>query len=236
MHIYNDYLQALCASRRGGGASKEVQKCLKRDVRPRHVSTENTALEVTGVDRPGLMSEISAVLYELGCHVPAAVAWTHKTRAACIFYIEDGLEGGPITAPEMLAHVEEQLEIVVGAHHGDGETRSVRLTTPMPGRTHTERRLHQLMYADRDYELCQGCDGGAGHWKGCTRTHVLIDSCKEKGYSVVNIKCVDRPKLLFDTLCALTDLQYVVFHAAISSKGCFADQVRTGNIHLHRER
>ncbi|KAL9464141.1 hypothetical protein AB3S75_001859 [Citrus x aurantiifolia] len=216
--------QALCASRRGGGASSEVQKCLKRDVRPRHVSTENTALEVTGVDRPGLMSEISAVLYELGCHVPAAVAWTHKTRAACIFYIEDGLEGRPITAPEMLAHVEEQLEIVVGAHHGEGETRSVRLTTPMPGRTHTERRLHQLMYADRDYELCRGCDGGAGHWNGCTRTHVLIDSCKERGYSVVNIKCIDRPKLLFDTLCALTDLQYVVFHAAISSKGCFADQ------------
>lgn len=207
-------------------ALKEVQKSLKIDVKPPHVSTENTALEVTGVDRPGLMSEISAVLCELGCHVSAAVAWTHKTRAACIFYIEDGLNGGPITDPKRLAHIQEQLEIVVEAHHAEGETTSVRLTTPVSGRTHTERRLHQLMYADRDYERCQGCDGGVDHWKGCTRTHAFIESCNEKGYSVVNMRSLDRPKLLFDTVCALTDLQYVVFHAAVSSKGCFADQVQ----------
>ncbi|KAJ0097242.1 hypothetical protein Patl1_28484 [Pistacia atlantica] len=215
--------QALCTNRRGGIA-KEVQTHLKRDVRPRHVSAENTALEVTGTDRPGLMSEISAVLHELGCHVPAAVAWTHNTRSACIFYIEDGLDSGPITDPDRLAHLEEQLEIVVAAHHGEGEKRSARLTTPVVGRTHAERRLHQLMYADKDYEQCQGCENGVGHWKGCIRTHVFIEGCKEKGYSVVNVRSLDRPKLLFDTVCVLTDLQYVVFHAAVSSKGSFADQ------------
>ncbi|KAJ0018313.1 hypothetical protein Pint_11817 [Pistacia integerrima] len=95
---------ALCTNRRGGIA-KEVQTRHKRDVRPRHVSAENTALEVTGTDRPGLMSEISAVLHELGCHVPAAVAWTHNTRSACISYIEDGLDSGPITDPDRLAHL-----------------------------------------------------------------------------------------------------------------------------------
>ncbi|KAJ0039857.1 hypothetical protein Pint_27857 [Pistacia integerrima] len=209
---------------RRGGIAKEVQTHLKRDVRPRHVSAENTALEVTGTDRPGLMSEISAVLHELGCHVPAAVAWTHNTRSACIFYIEDGLDSGPITDPDRLAHLEEQLEIVVAAHHREGEKRSARLTTPVVGRTHTERRLHQLMYADKDYEQCQGCENRVGHWKGCIRTHVFIEGCKEKGYSVVNVRSLDRPKLLFDTVCVLTDLQYVVFHAAVSSKGSFADQ------------
>ncbi|XP_044483950.1 ACT domain-containing protein ACR1 isoform X2 [Mangifera indica] len=215
--------QALCTNRREGIA-KELQARLKRDVRPRHVSVENSALEITGTDRPGLMSEISAVLHELGCHVTAAVAWTHNSRSACILYIEDGLDGGPITNPDRLAHVEEQLQIVVAAHHREGEKRSARLTNPVAGRTHTERRLHQLMYADKDYEQCQGCEKGVGHWKGCIRTHVFIEDCKEKGYSVVNVRCLDRPKLLFDTVCALTDLQYVVFHAAVSSKGSFADQ------------
>lgn len=190
---------------------------------------KDTALEMTGTDRPGLLSEICAVLVELGCNVTAVVAWTHNSRAACIAYVEDGREGGgPITDPIRLDHVQEQLEIVLEAHHGKGEKRSVKLTAPGAGRTHTERRLHQLMYADGDYERCRGCDGGGGtkaHENGCDGTHVSIESCKEKGYSVVNVRSRDRPKLLFDTVCALTDLQYVVFHAAVASKGNLADQV-----------
>ncbi|KAL5753170.1 hypothetical protein ACOSQ2_023677 [Xanthoceras sorbifolium] len=217
--------QAVCTNRKGG-ISKEVEACPcpKKNGRPWHVSTEHTAVEMTGVDRPGLLSEMSAVLSDLGCQVTAAVAWTHNGRVACIIYIEDGSKGGRITEPSRVTYIEEQLEIVVEAHHGEGERRSVRLTAPMAGRTHSERRLHQLMYADRDYELCRGCDGSFGHWKGCCGIHVCIESCKEKGYSVVNVRCLDRPKLLFDTVCALTELQYVVFHAAVSSKGAFADQ------------
>ncbi|KAJ4844193.1 hypothetical protein Tsubulata_000867 [Turnera subulata] len=216
--------QALCPNRRRG-ASKELQTCLRKEVRPRHVLMEHTAMEMTGTNRPGLFSEISAVLVQLDCHVTAAAAWTHNNRVACIIYMEDGLKGGPITDPQRLVHVEEQLDNVVEAHHGKGERRSVRLTAPAAGQTHTERRLHQLMYADKDYEPCSGCNGGgSGHRNSCTKIHVSIESCKEKGYSVVNVRSLDRPKLLFDTLCALTDLQYVVFHAAVSSKGAMADQ------------
>ncbi|KAG5241051.1 ACT domain-containing protein [Salix suchowensis] len=220
------YIQeALCANRRRG-VSKELPTCLSREGRPRHVSTDHTAVEIAGTDRPGLLSEISAVLFELECHVTAAMAWTHNTRAASIIYMEDGFRGGPITDPKRLAHVQEQLENVVEAHHGMGERRSVRLLAPAPGQqTHTERRLHQLMYANIDYEPCQGCNGGgAAHRDNCTKINVFIESCEEKGYSVVNVRSRDRPKLLFDTLCALTDMQYVVFHAAVSSKGTMADQ------------
>ncbi|KAM7250572.1 hypothetical protein ACFE04_022455 [Oxalis oulophora] len=215
--------QALCASRRGG-ISKEIQKRLKRSTRPRHVSTEHTALEITVTNRPGVMSEISAVLFELGYRVTAAVVWTHKNRAALILYIEDGSQGGPIIDPKQLAHIQEQLEIVVEAHHGEGERMSVRLTTPAASQTHTERRLHQLMSADRDYEDWRGCEASCGEWQGCTRTHVSIENYKDRGYSVVNVWSRDRPKLLFDTVCALTDMQYVVCHAAVSSKGIMADQ------------
>ncbi|GMY11940.1 ACT domain-containing protein ACR1 [Fagus crenata] len=216
--------QALCPSRREK-ISREIQTHVGREVIPRDVSTEHTALEMAGIDRPGLMSEMSAVLLELGCNVTSAVAWTHNTRAACIIYVEDGFKGGPITDPIRLAHVEDLLENVVEAHDGKRERRSVRLTGPTPSQTHTERRLHQLMHADGDYERCCGCDGlGGEHKMGCDGTHVTVESCKEKGYSVVYVRSRDRPKLLFDTVCALTDLQYVVFHAVVASKGSMADQ------------
>ncbi|THG18793.1 hypothetical protein TEA_012693 [Camellia sinensis var. sinensis] len=122
------------------------------------------------MDRPGLISEISAVLTELGCLVTAAVAWTHNSRMACIIYVEKECKGGkPIT------EVQAQLENVVEAHHCDGEKRSMRLTSPAAGRTRTERRLHQLMSTDGDYEgyCCSspGCHRGGGSGGGVLKTH-----------------------------------------------------------------
>ncbi|KAM3286088.1 ACT domain-containing protein ACR1 [Capsicum chacoense] len=212
--------QAICASRRG---PREVQASVGRYVRPRHVSMEHTAMEMTATDRPGLFSEISAVLAELGCHVSGAVAWTHNNRAACIVYMEDELKHGTMLDPYRVAQIQAQLENVVEAHHYEGERQSVRLAAPAPSQTHTERRLHQLMAADRDYEQCCSCgydsseDVAQRQKKGCNSTEVKIENCKEKGYSIVTVRSIDRPKLLFDTICTLTDLQYVVFHASISS-------------------
>lgn len=192
------------------------------------MSKEQTALEITGTDRPGLLSEISAVIAELECHVAAAVLWTHNTRLACIIYMEDGCKGGTVAGVNQVAHVQAQLENVLEAHHREGERRSVRITAPEAGRTHTERRLHQLMVSDGDYEeCCSTSSGGERRRQDRYRDEikVTIDYCKERGYSEVNVRCRDRPKLLFDTVCTLTDMQYVVFHAAISSKGSIAIQV-----------
>ncbi|KAI3975807.1 hypothetical protein MKX01_030600 [Papaver californicum] len=194
---------------------KEVtnRTCIGSVMRSLHVSTNYTVFEVTAVDKPGLLSEVSAVLAELGCNVAAAVAWTHNTRATTILYIKDeSKEGGPITNAARLLHVEEQLEI----------KRMVRLVeAPPSARVHTGRRLHQL--------ITDGNDGG--NMSGNVRcssssivTEVCIKSCKEKGYTVVNVRCKDRPKLLFDTLYTLTDLECVVFHAAISSRDSIANQ------------
>ena len=182
---------------------------------------------MTGLDRPGLLSEIAAVLADLGCIVTSAMAWTHNDRAACIIFVEDASNPGPIDDPIRLAHVQDQLQNVVEAHGDIGERKSVRLTTFAAGHTDTERRLHQLMYADRDYESCRACHGDSSgeHKKGCDGTHVSIGRCKDKGYWVVNVRSRDRPKLLFDTVCVLTDMQYVVVHAAIRSKSSMADQV-----------
>ncbi|KAI3957942.1 hypothetical protein MKW92_011639 [Papaver armeniacum] len=200
-------------------------------MRSLHVSTNYTAFEFTAIDKPGLLSEISAVLAELGCNVAAAVVWTHKKRAASVLYIENESKGGgPITSAERMLHVEEQLAIVVGAHHGKGERRVMRLVEgPPSARVHTGRRLHQLMQADMHHEISRSKDGndsGKRRRSGSNNivTEVCIENCKEKGYTVVNVRCKDRPKLLFDTVCTLTDLGYVVFHAAISSRDSLAVQ------------
>ena len=47
---------------------------------------------------------------------------------------------------------------------------------------------------------------------------VAVMDCAERRYTVVILRCRDRPKLLFDTLCALTDLQYVVFHGTVDAE------------------
>ena len=46
---------------------------------------------------------------------------------------------------------------------------------------------------------------------------VSIENCDQKEYSIVNIECKDRPRLMFDTICTLNDMQYVIFHASVSS-------------------
>nr|GLL38977.1 ACT domain-containing protein ACR1-like isoform X1 [Ipomoea trifida] len=211
--------QSIGESKMGSREDREGPgPCIGRDVRPWHVLTNHTALEMTTTDRPGLMSEISAVLAETGCHISAAVAWTHNARAACILYVDD---------PSQLPRLLSQLEHVLDAHHCSGGSRSVmRLSEAGPGQTHTERRLHQLLAGDSDYEQCcsapergNGDDDGRCYRKrSCSsETYIKIENCEERGYSIVTIRSGDRPKLLFDTICALTDMHYVVFHASISS-------------------
>ena len=91
------------------------------------------------------------------------------------------------------------------------------------GVTHTNRRLHQMMFADRDYERVDR--GRSGSAKDKFGPLVTVHNCLEKDYTVVNILCKDRPKLLFDTVCTLTDMDYVVFHGTINATEPKAYQV-----------
>ena len=75
-----------------------------------------------------------------------------------------------------------------------------------------------MMFADRDYER-----NGIDHEK--LKPDVTVVNWYDKDYSVVTIRCRDRPKLLFDTVCTLTDMEYVVFHANIDAEGPEAYQV-----------
>ncbi|KAJ8766145.1 hypothetical protein K2173_021662 [Erythroxylum novogranatense] len=166
-----------------------------------------TALELTGTDRVGLLSEVFAVLADLQCNVVEAKVWTHNGRIACLIHVKDRNSGTPIEDSQQIDQIEARLRNVL---KGDNDIRSAKTTVSMAV-THTERRLHQMMFADRDYKreaiLKNSSDAPA----------VTVQNWLERGYSVVNVQCKDRTKLLFDVVCTLTDMEYVVFHATINT-------------------
>lgn len=185
-----------------------------------HSFGSHVAIELIGTDRPGLLSEIFAVLANQHCNVVAAEVWTHKTRVACVIYINDEVSTQPMTDPNCMSAMEEKLRNVL---RGGDDLKGAR-TNFSVGSTHVDRRLHQLMLADKDYE---GDDGVIDEKDGMLfKPIITVDHCEDKGYSVVNIKCKDRTKLLFDIVCTLTDMQFVVSHASVSSDGTYGLQVR----------
>ncbi|XP_020213051.1 ACT domain-containing protein ACR4 isoform X1 [Cajanus cajan] len=171
---------------------------------------DHTAIELMGSDRPGLLSEVSAVLTNLKCNIVNAEVWTHNTRAAAVMHVTDEETGSAITDPQRLSIIKELLCNVLG---GGNRKRGAK-TVVTDEATHTDRRLHQMMFADRDYERVNDDD-----FDEKQRPNVNVVNWSDKDYSVVTIQCKDRPKLLFDTVCTLTDMQYVVFHANIDAEG-----------------
>ncbi|OWM88414.1 ACT domain-containing protein ACR8-like [Punica granatum] len=172
-----------------------------------------TVLELTGTDRVGLLSEVFAVLAHLDCNVVEAKAWTHNGRIASIIYVKDKNSGSPIEDSQQIYRIEALLRSVL---KGDSDIRSARTSVSMVAVTHTERRLHQMMFADRDYERSRPAAEIAAE-DDSSAVAVTVLNWVEWGYSVVNVQCRDRTKLLFDVVCTLTDMQYVVFHATINT-------------------
>ncbi|KAI4370035.1 hypothetical protein MLD38_018422 [Melastoma candidum] len=166
-----------------------------------------TAFELTGTDRIGLLSEVFAVLADLQCNIVEAKMWTHNGRIASLIYVKDCNSGSPIEDSQQINRIVSRLRSVL---KGDSDIRSARTTVSLAV-NHTERRLHQMMFTDRDYEreptLTVGCDSPL----------VTVQNLAERGYSIVNVQCKDRMKLLFDVVCTLTDMEYVVFHATVNT-------------------
>ena len=138
-----------------------------------------------------------------------AKVWTHNGRIAALMFVKDCNSGSPIEDTQQIDRIEARLRNVL---KGDNDIRSAKTMVSMAV-THTERRLHQMMFADRDYErnpiLQRSGDSPV----------VTVQNWVERGYSVVNVQCRDRTKLLFDVVCTLTDMEYIVFHATIKTSG-----------------
>ena len=72
-------------------------------------SQEHTVIELAGTDRPGLLSEVSAVLTDLGCNVVNAEIWTHNARAAAVMHITEQSTGCAVEEPKRLSLIKELL-------------------------------------------------------------------------------------------------------------------------------
>ena len=176
-------------------------------------SEEHTSIELTGTDRPGLLSEVCAVLADLHCSVVNAEIWTHNARAAAVVHVTDDLSGSAIKDPSRLSSIGGLLCNVL---KGNSDPKTARTTLSPPGVTNRDRRLHQIMFADRDYERVEKA-GRQGIRDKSSFPHVTVLDCVEKDYTVVTMRTKDRPKLLFDIVCTLTDMQYVVYHGVVQT-------------------
>lgn len=208
-------------------------------------SGEPTAIEMTGKDRPGLFSEISAALADLHINIVEAHAWSHNARLACVAYISDQKSADTRIDDNRLAIIEDHLTTVlrattIGRNTGDEpREQEVKTAGGLPAEregtiTDVERRLHQLMLSVRDFDRpCRRTSsspmmplgGSSDSDEDEKQTSVSIESCDEKGYSIVTVQSKDRRRLMFDTVCTLTDMQYVIFHASVDSREGFAFQV-----------
>ncbi|CAD6264842.1 unnamed protein product [Miscanthus lutarioriparius] len=175
------------------------------------VEDQFTSIELTSADRPGLLSEVCAVLAALSCNIVKAEITDEATRLA----IHDA--GRLSRVQELLCNVMQ----------GNG-TCNRGGTGVSVGAARAERRLHKLMLEDRSGGGGEEAVGGGEERGGCGKarpkaTKVVVMDYTERQYTVVILRCRDRPKLLFDTLCALNDLQYVVFHGTVDAEGASKD-------------
>lgn len=89
----------------------------------------------------------------------------------------------------------------------------------MKGYIHHERRLHRLLLQEAKQcgESFYNLNSSVLSTDQTYPLEVSITDWPRLKYWRVTILCRDRPKLLFDTLCTLADLDYEVYHATVVS-------------------
>lgn len=175
------------------------------------------AIEMTGRDRPGLFSEISAALADMGCNIIEAHAWSHNALLACVAHISSHTPIDDSRLHAIKDHLTTVLRATTAKDRGEKNAAKPAGLLPKGELTTTarvERRLHQLMLSVRDFDATNSFPDNR-------RASVSIERCIDKGYSIVTIQCKDRRRLMFDTVCTLIDMQYVIFHASVDAcTGC----------------
>lgn len=151
-----------------------------------------------------------------------AEIWTHNARAAAVVNVTDDRMGCAIEDQERLLTIKKRLRNVF---KGNNDLKTAKMTLSPPGSMHRERRLHQIMFAERDYEKVEWVEHEDIEDGNGLKPEVSVLDCIEKDYTVITLRCKDRPKLLFDTVCTITDMQYVVYHGVVLTGQMEAYQV-----------
>lgn len=167
-------------------------------------------LELRGTDQPGLLSEVFAAIADLQGNVVDVKLWTQNGRYAMVIYFKDEDSVSSLSGSQKAGRIEGHMRKVI---KGDSKIRAATASATA-GDSNTERRLHQLMFVDHDYDSLPSSSLGP------VEPMVSVEDCWVRGYTVVKVVCKDRQKLLFDILCALAFMDYVIFHASMDSDDC----------------
>ena len=84
-------------------------------------SQRYTVVEVTGLDRPGLLYELTTTLSKLNLNIASAHVATFGERVVDVFYVTD-LLGAKITTPTRQAAIKRPLLTVFAAPSGETKT------------------------------------------------------------------------------------------------------------------
>jgi [protein-PII] uridylyltransferase len=106
-------LASLMAKRRERRGRLEAFRIAPEVVIDNALSNEFTVVEVTGLDRPGLLFELTNTLSDLNLDITSAHITTFGEKAVDVFYVTD-LTGKKITSPQRHKAIRERLLEVLG--------------------------------------------------------------------------------------------------------------------------
>ena len=81
------------------------------------VSNQFTVIEVSGLDRPGLLYELTSAISDLNLDITSAHIATFGEKAVDVFYVTD-LTNKKITSPQRHKAIRDRLLVVLGGAAG----------------------------------------------------------------------------------------------------------------------
>ncbi|PKU64638.1 hypothetical protein MA16_Dca015899 [Dendrobium catenatum] len=210
------YMQRSLDGDQEGNRAYDVAKlkiCRDNKVNVEHFTSDCIALEISSVDSPGIFSESTPV--------------DPQRCAAGIFYIKNRDTGRSISDRPRLSCLLKKILNVVEAHHLPDKLWGVRLRHAAY-QIHTERRLHQLMQEQMDFQVTT--PPLHAHEDLSMLAISVVEAKRLRGhlikrdYFVVTVRSRDTPKLMFDAISSLTNLNFEVLRGFVSSNGRWAIQ------------
>ena len=105
---------AVAARGQGGGASAKTFVLAPEAMIDNNLSDKYTVIEVSGLDRAGLLFELTAALSDLNLNIGSAHVVTFGEKAVDVFYVTD-LTGAKIVSPTREATIRERMLAIFNA-------------------------------------------------------------------------------------------------------------------------
>mmetsp|Transcript_5236 Transcript_5236/g.15749 ORF Transcript_5236/g.15749 Transcript_5236/m.15749 type:complete len:589 (-) Transcript_5236:163-1929(-) len=186
-------------------------------------------IEVLLKDEPGLLSRLSEQITRCQLNIYDTLLWTHGGYAAILFTASES--GQPLSSERDQRELQSRLEEALGLWDIEDErlrTSSFVHVNCCHDTLYVEKRFYRLKMKASSIVEALILEDGAG-WRpggrGGEEEVVAVTSRfdAQTRYTTFHVKCRDRPQLLFDTVCTLSDLSLDIFHATIDADGTLAN-------------